>query len=309
MKTHRLAGTCYDYASDAYLAALRMEFPDITAGLYDGDYSKTLEQAQRDKHAWVLAGIGFRPGQRVLDIGCGWGPMLNAIRNQGGRGIGLTIAEKQVAYCKARGLEVFFADWKDADISDYPAFDAVVSIGALEHFCSAEEYRQGKQEEIYQRFFAFCHSCLKPGGRLYLQTMTWGYKVPDESEIDADAPDGTRYHHRIRGVILGMSTWWPPSSEQQLVDVAEPYFTVLESHDGRQDYGQTFFEWERRWAALSALKRATLLLRESLTYRGDVDFRRSRKHVDAAVRHGYFREAFLQHVLGHCRIFFQKRGD
>lgn len=50
MKTQRLAGKCYDYCSDAYLAALQTEFPDITAALYDGDFPKTLEQAQRDKH-------------------------------------------------------------------------------------------------------------------------------------------------------------------------------------------------------------------------------------------------------------------
>lgn len=309
MKTHRLAGTYYDYFSDAYLAALQMDFPDITAGLYDGDFSKSLEWAQRDKHEWVLAGIGFQAGQRILDIGCGWGPMLNAIRKRGGRGIGITLSQKQVEYCRARGLEVSFADWKDADMSGYPAFDGIVSIGAFEHLCSSEEYRRGEQEEIYRQFFAFCHNCLKPRGKRYLRTMTWGYKVPHGSEINPDAPDATRYHDRVRGVILGMSSWWPPASEEQLVSAAKPYFELLRSNDGRCDYGQTFFEWKRRRIALPALKRATLLLRQVLAYSKDADFRRSCKHVRAAIRHGYFREAFLQNVLGHSRIFFQNSAS
>ena len=163
MKTHRLAGTCYDYASSPYLTALGTEFPDITAGLYDGDFTKTLERAQRDKHEWVLAELGFRSGQRILDIGCGWGPMLNAIRDRGGHGVGFTLSDKQVEYCRKRGLEALFVDWKDANMSDYPAFDGIVSIGALEHFCSPDEYFQGEQEEIYRQFFAFCHKCLRNG--------------------------------------------------------------------------------------------------------------------------------------------------
>ena len=202
-----------------------------------------------------------------------------------------------------------FTDWKDADTTEYSGFDGIVSIGAFEHFCSVEEYRRGKQDDIYRNFFALCHNSLRPGGKLYLQTMTCGYKVPGDSESDPHAPEDTRYHDRIRGAILGMSSWWPPASEQQLVGVADPYFVLLKSNHGRCDYGQTFFEWERLWAAVPASTKAKLMLRQKLAYYNDADFRRSHKHVWAAVKHGYSREAFLQNVLGHSRIFLRKRQE
>ncbi len=50
METHRHAGTCYAYCSRAYLAALQVAYPDMTAAFYDGRFHKTLEQAQSDKH-------------------------------------------------------------------------------------------------------------------------------------------------------------------------------------------------------------------------------------------------------------------
>ncbi|MFO7901287.1 MAG: class I SAM-dependent methyltransferase [Pirellulaceae bacterium] len=307
MKTDRLAGTCYDYDSNLYLAALRTDLPDITAAFYNGDFSLTLEQAQQAKHRWVLDGLGFAPGQTLLDVGCGWGPMLQAIREAVGHGIGLTLSRAQVDYCRGHGLDAEFADWKDADMSRYPVFDGIVSIGAFEHFCSREEYAAGQQERIHGDFFRFCHGCLKDGGKLFLQTMTWGYKVPTMSEVNPDAPVETRYHDRVRGVVLGMSSWWPPASEEQIVAAAAPYFTLISSNDGRQDYGQTFFEWHRRWESLSRWRRANLLLRQALTYWRDPDYRRTLRCTRAAILHRHFREAFLQKVLGHSRLFFARR--
>jgi len=97
MKTPITAGSCYDYANDYWLK-INGDFPDITAAFYNGNFSKTLNQAQRDKHEWVLNGIDFKPGDRILDIGCGWGPMLAAVREQSGKGVGFSISDLQVRY-------------------------------------------------------------------------------------------------------------------------------------------------------------------------------------------------------------------
>ncbi len=305
MKTSVSAGSCYDYANDYWLK-INDEFPDITAAFYNGNFSKTLNQAQRDKHKWVLSGIDFKPGDRVLDIGCGWGPMLAAVREQGGRGVGFTISDLQVQYCRERGLEVYYEDWKDADVRQYGKFDGIISIGAFEHFCSPEEFKDGSQVRIYNQFFNFCRHMLKEGKKLFLQTMTWGYKVPEFSEINPDAPLNL-YHHRIRGAILGLSSWWPPSSEEQIVKIAAPYFDYIESNNGRKDYAQTFLEWHKRWREVPFLERWLLDAKTYLKYFRAPDFRKIMDNYKKTRADELFRKAFLQNVLNHSRIFFEKK--
>src|SRR5712691_6150553 len=60
------------------------ELADFSGAKYDGDFSLTLEEAQRRKHDYVAEQVGIGPGRRVLDLGCGWGPLLNAVRSRGG---------------------------------------------------------------------------------------------------------------------------------------------------------------------------------------------------------------------------------
>src|SRR3982074_103146 len=62
------------------------ELADFSGAKYDGDFSLSLEEAQRRKHEYVAEQIGIEPGRRVLDLGCGWGGVLNYIRNVGARG-------------------------------------------------------------------------------------------------------------------------------------------------------------------------------------------------------------------------------
>ena len=68
-------------------------YADLSAAFFDGDFRKSLRQAQKDKHDWVLDGVGIKgPGKRILDVGCGWGPILNAVRERGVTGVGLTLS-------------------------------------------------------------------------------------------------------------------------------------------------------------------------------------------------------------------------
>ena len=57
---------------------------------------------------------------------------------------------------------------------DFGKFDAITCIGGLEHFCSVEEWKAGKQEKIYSDFFQTLYNLLPGGGRFYMQTMTFG---------------------------------------------------------------------------------------------------------------------------------------
>src|SRR6516165_3584820 len=81
------------------------ELADFSGAKYDGDFSMTLEQAQRRKHEYVAAQIGIEQGRRVLDLGCGWGGLLDYIRGRGATGLGVTLSEAQLASCRRHGLD------------------------------------------------------------------------------------------------------------------------------------------------------------------------------------------------------------
>src|SRR5437764_15375555 len=166
------------------------EHADLTCAMFHGDFSKTLAQAQRDKHEYILEGIGFKPGMCVLDIGSGFGPMLKAVQERSGHGIGLTLSRKQAEWCKRAGLEVYVKDWKEVTVDTFGTFDGIVSVGAFEHFCSVEEYLAGKQDGIYDDFFRLCHELLPQNGRLFLQTMMWGKNAPEYTKISLTAEKG-----------------------------------------------------------------------------------------------------------------------
>ena len=68
------------------------ELADFSGAKYDGDFSLSLEEAQRRKHEYVAEQIGIGPGRRVLDLGCGWGPLLDFTRTRGGTGVGVTLS-------------------------------------------------------------------------------------------------------------------------------------------------------------------------------------------------------------------------
>ena len=303
-KTSEYAGICYDFISDKFLLSLG-EFPDITAAFYNGNFEKSLVQAQKDKHAWVLEGIDYYHGQRILDIGCGWGPMLKAIEDRDGKAVGLTISQKQAQYCQNNSLDARLEDWKLASPDRLGRFDGIVSIGAFEHFCSLEEYQSGRQEEIYKAFFKFCHDLLSTDGTLFLQTMTWGNRVPHTKELDHKARYGS--HSNILGNIMALSSWWPPESIEQIIQTAKPQFDLVEENNGREDYIRTMLEWKLAWDSVPLIKKVPVNVKTSFSYWTVHDFRRGWPRFKETAKHQLFREAFINRILDHERMFFKKK--
>lgn len=276
------------------------EMADFSGAKYDGDFSLPLETAQRRKHEFMAAQLGIGPGTRVLDLGCGWGPFLNYARSLGAIGTGVTLSSGQAAACRRNGLDVHVMDVMQVTPETFNThFDAVVSVGAFEHFCSREQYRAGQQAAIYAGFFRGVHALLKPGGKLFLQTMVFGKNMIAEDRLNVDAPHLSDEH------VLGLLACtfpgsWLPYGKAQLVETAAPHFTEVTSHSGRLDYIETIKQWRARFAEPSFAK---TLVRLSLLpkYLTSRDFRNAFASGISANTICFERE-----LLEHYRVVFQR---
>ncbi|QIG42739.1 class I SAM-dependent methyltransferase [Nocardioides anomalus] len=130
--------------------------------------TSTLEEAQFEKYDLVARKLDLEPGQRLLDLGCGWGGMVrHAAREYGVHALGVTLSREQAAWAqekiKEEGLdhlaEVRHMDYRHVEERD---FDAISSIGLTEHI----------GVKNYASYFAFIEDRLRPQGRLLNHCIT-----------------------------------------------------------------------------------------------------------------------------------------
>jgi cyclopropane-fatty-acyl-phospholipid synthase len=282
------------------------ELADFSGAKYDGDFSLTLEQAQRRKHEYVTTQLGVGPGRRLLDLGCGWGALLDYVRSLGGIGVGVTLSSAQQAACRRRGLEVYLQDAREIDREQFGAFDAVASLGAFEHFCSPDDYQLGRQEQIYRDLFARVAGVLPAGGRFYLQTMVFGRNMIPPDRIDFEAlrgrppRDSDEWYLALLGRQFPGS--WLPFGKEQVARCAEPHFRLVSSVSGRLDYIETIRQWNARIGAPS-LRKTLLKLQLLPRWLTSADFRLAfTSGVSANL------VCFERELLDHYRLVFENRG-
>jgi cyclopropane-fatty-acyl-phospholipid synthase len=277
------------------------ELADFSGAKYDGDFSLSLDEAQRRKHDYVAEQIGIGPASRVLDLGCGWGPLLAFIRDRGATGVGVTLSSAQVAACRRHGLDVHLHDARLVTPDSFGPFDAVASLGAFEHFCSPQEHRAGRQEQVYRDLFARLASLLPHGGRLYLQTMVFGRNMVPLDEVDVRAPrDSDGWYLAL------MARQFPgsflPSGEDQIVRAASPEFRLVSSTSGRLDYIETISQWRARFAVPS-LRKTLLKLQLLPRWLTSADFRLAFTSGVSANSVCFERE-----LLDHYRLVFERQA-
>jgi len=141
----------------------------------------TLEEAQRSKLDLICRKLDLRPGQRLLDVGCGWGSMaLHAAEHYGVHATGITLSTEQAAYARKRVAEAGLTDRIDIRVQDYrmvtdAPFDAISSIGMAEHV--------GREQ--YRAYAATLYGLLRPGGRLLNHQIARRPRADEESyEVD-----------------------------------------------------------------------------------------------------------------------------
>lgn len=272
---------------------------DYSGAIYNGDFSLSLEAAQRQKHQFIADSLGVQAGSTVLDMGCGWGPFLRYLGERGAVARGVTLSTGQAEACRQNGLTVDVNDCRLLTPADYGTFDAVSCIGGMEHFCSVAQYQAGQQDTVYADFFDRLRALLPVGGRFYMQTMVFGKNMIPFEQISLEAPrDSPSYALAL--MIAQFPGSWLPYGAEQVIRNAHGFRLVSQS-SGRLDYIQTIGQWRRRFRAFGLRKYALYasLLPKILT-------NKAFKDMIAVFRVSPNRVCFEQETMDHFRLVFEK---
>ncbi len=225
-RAYHIGEAHYDKGNDLYRAMLDRRMVYSCAYWKQAD---TLDEAQEAKLDLICRKIGLRSGQRVLDIGCGWGGFAQyAAEEYGAEVVGITVSKKQVRLARERcaGLpvEIRYQDYRDLDES----FDHIVSVGMFEHV----------GPKNYRTYMEVVKRCLRPEGLFLLHTIG--------ASTTSDVVDPWIDTYIFPGGVI--------PSTKQIAEAAEGLFVHEDWHNFGADYDPTLVAWhenfERHWDAL-----------------------------------------------------------
>jgi cyclopropane-fatty-acyl-phospholipid synthase len=191
--------------------------------------AQTLEEAQHTKLDLVATKLGLQPGQRLLDVGCGWGSFaMHAATEYDARVVGITLSPSQAEHARRRVSEAGLAERVEIRLADYREladgpFDAIASIGMVEHVGDAQ----------IDRYASTLAGLLAPGGRL----LNHGIAALDATYDPTDDVFSDRY-------VFPDGEALPLSRVQLALERAGLRTTHVEGFAG--DYSRTLVEWTRR---------------------------------------------------------------
>lgn len=221
----------YDLGNDLYRVMLDKRM------IYSCGYWKdaqNLDQAQEHKLRMICEKLQLKPGERLLDIGCGWGGLAKfAAENYGVQVQGITISREQAQLareaCAGLPVEIHLMDYRHA-ANKLGTFDKVASVGMFEHV-GPKNYREYMQAAA---------RCLKDDGLFLLHTI-------GRSEDTASADPWIDTYIFPNGVVPGM---------KQIITASRSIFAIEDWHNFGPDYDTTLMAWyanfEKAWPELRA---------------------------------------------------------
>jgi cyclopropane-fatty-acyl-phospholipid synthase len=218
----------YDVGNDFYRIVLGESMVYSCAYWSSDAPGYGLADAQRDKIDLICRKLDLKPGQRLLDVGCGWGSLaIHAAREYGVQVLGITLSTEQAEYAHKQVAEAGLSEQVEIRVQDYRdlddgPFDAISSVGMAEHVGVAP----------YKEYASILYGQLKPGGRLLnhqIGSVHSPAKQPHQQRSFIDAyvfPDGEL-------VPIGTT----------VALLEEAGFEVRDVHALREHYARTLRAW------------------------------------------------------------------
>ena len=208
-------------------------FLDRTHRLYSCAYwkkdTKTLEEAQQNKIDHIVKKLDINQGNKILEVGCGWGGMAFEIAKQKGCEVtGISLSKNQIAYCKNKAKEMKLDNQVNFELADYREikgkYDRIYSVGMFEHV--------GKK--FYKTFFESMNNLLKDDGIFLLHTI---------GVVDQPSPPNKFINKYIfpGGVC--------PSFSQIIKPIEKTGLIVADSETLIRHYDKTLEKWLERFLA------------------------------------------------------------
>lgn len=215
----------YDLSNDFYTLFLGPSMT-YTCAVFDTPET-SLEDAQQAKLDLVLDKLAVQPGQRLLDIGCGWGSLEIAAAKRGVHVLGVTLSEEQVEWAQRWIREENLQDLAEVRLMDYRDipegdFDAICSLGMMEHV--GHKHYPGYFQEIYDK--------LKPNGMLLNHQIT-----------RCNSRQGKKAGLFIDRYIFPDGELSSPAEIEMVIQ--DTGFEVINQENLRQHYALTLHDWNK----------------------------------------------------------------
>jgi len=194
----------YDKGEDLYDLFLDKKHRQYSCAYFLSP-EESLEDAQQNKINHIIKKLDLRPGQKILDVGCGWGGMAFEIARQSQCEVtGISLSNNQINYCKKKAKELKLDNQVNFELCDYREvkgkFQRIVSVGAFEHI--------GKK--FYKTFFKKVHNIMTDNGICLLHTI---------GSVDSPGPTQPFIQKRIfpGGIIPSLSDMVKPIEKPGLI--------------------------------------------------------------------------------------------
>lgn len=222
----------YDLGNTFYALWLD-ESMTYSSGLFEGDNTRSILDAQHAKYDHIIDALHATPGQTVLEVGCGWGGFAERAAQRGLNVVGITLSDAQLAYAQARIARLGLTDRVDLRLMDYrdlkgQTFDHIVSIEMVE----------AVGERRWPLYFATLAQCLRPGGRIVIQAIDIS---DDRYEAYRQGTDFIQQYVFPGGMLPAPAAFASQVSMAGLSVVSRLSFGI--------DYAQTLLHWRHAFEA------------------------------------------------------------
>ena len=266
----------YDIATDFYQLFLDRNL--VYSCGYFRDSGNSLDVAQEDKLDHILTKVQLKAGDRLLDVGCGWGALIIRAAERGAHAVGVTLSQDQCRYASQRIAELGLADRCEVRLMDYRdlvddgGYDKIVSVGMFEHV----------GHKNLRRYFEILHGLLRDGGAMLMHGITAPH--PELREVGRGGGDFIDRYVFPDGEL--------PHISFLLRCMSEAHLEVVDVESLRRHYTLTLGHWAHRLEAQADAARAIA---------GDKRFRIWRVYL-AGCAHGFAQNWMNIHQVLACKM-------